>query len=134
MNKLSLTAFCVAAVMASQAQTGNVIPVATYQRAESMLGYGTEPFVDHAGVQPSWMAGDRFWYRTLTPQGSVFMLVDPVKGSRVPAFDQAKLAAALSTATGKQYEAEKLPFQSFRFSPDNKSIHFMAEGQAWQCD
>src|SRR5688572_18210923 len=87
-----------------------------YARAEKMMGYNTGQLVDRGGVRPNWLPDERFWYRVLTPQGSEFILVDPARGTRVPAFDPAKLAGALSTAAGAKYEAIRLPFSTFTFS------------------
>src|SRR3954453_13696097 len=74
---------------------------ADYQRAEKLMTYNTAPLVYRSGVRPTWIAGERFWYRVTTPEGAEFVLVDPAKGTRAPAFDHAKLAAALGTAAGR---------------------------------
>lgn len=134
MNKFLLLAASFAFVTAVNAQQSPQLTTADYERAESFLTYNTEPLIDHNGVRPEWLAGDKFWYRTLTANGSEFVLVDPVKGSRAAAFDQQKLAASLSTATGKQYAASMLPFQYFSFSTDEKSIIFQTDGKQWRCD
>ncbi|WP_258137061.1 S9 family peptidase [Mucilaginibacter phenanthrenivorans] len=134
MNKFLLTAIPCALVLCAHAQQGPPLTTKDYERAESRLSYGVEPLIDNNGVRPEWLAGDKFWYRTLTATGSEFILVDPTKGTRSPAFDQQKLAAALSTATGKQYTANMLPFQSITFSADGKSIVFEADGKQWSAD
>ena len=105
-----------------------------YARAEKMMAYNTAPLVDYASVRPNWINNNQFWYRVLTPQGSRFMLVDANKKTRAAAFDHEKLAASLSSATGKTYQANRLPFQSFSFSEDQKSIIFKADGKQWKCD
>ncbi|MGZ3950132.1 MAG: DPP IV N-terminal domain-containing protein, partial [Flavisolibacter sp.] len=102
-----------------------------YQRAESFLGYSTQKYIDHGFSFPNWVSGDRFWYRTLTPQGSEFILIDPVKKTRSSAFDAQRLARAISSATGKQVSAASLPFNSFTYSNDNTAITFKANGQQW---
>ena len=134
MNKLLLTTLSLSMAMAVHAQQGKPLTDKDYEHAESMLGYNTEQLVDHGSVRPNWLPGDRFWYRTLTPQGSEFILVDPAKKSRSAAFDQQKLAAGLSAAAGKKYEAEMLPFQYFRFAADDKAVIFQADGKQWKCD
>ncbi|WP_216690954.1 S9 family peptidase [Hymenobacter siberiensis] len=98
------------------------------------MGYNTLPLVDRSMSPPTWLAGDRFWYRVLTPQGSEFVLVDPVRKTKTAVFDPAKLAAALGTASGKRYEATRLPFRTFTFSPDEKQVRFAAEDKNWQYD
>ena len=134
MNKFLLTVIPCALVLSVHAQQGPPLTAKDYERAESRLSYGTEPFIDNNNVRPEWLTGDRFWYRNLTAQGSEFILVDPAKHSRVAAFDQQKLAAGLSAATGKQYTAALLPFTSFTFSADGKSIIFEVDGKQWSAD
>ena len=73
---------------------------ADYARAENFMGYNTAPLVYRAGVRPNWMENDRFWYRVTTAEGAEFIVVDPAAGTRRPAFDHARVAAALSSAVG----------------------------------
>jgi len=103
-----------------------------YARAERFMIYNTQPFIDRSMEQPNWLANDRFWYRVLTAQGSEFILVDPARKTRTAAFDQTKLATALSAASGRQYIAARLPFRRFSFSPDERTMSFSAGGKAWQ--
>ena len=116
------------------AQQTKVLTAKDYDRAESMLFFNTEALVDQGEVHPNWLSGDRLWYRILTSQGSEFILVDPAKGTRTPAFDHKKLSMAISSATGKNFDASHLPFTSFNFSDDNQFISFEAEGKQWKCD
>ncbi|HTD98941.1 MAG TPA: DPP IV N-terminal domain-containing protein [Mucilaginibacter sp.] len=134
MKKLLFTALSFAMALAAQAQQGNALTTKDYEHAESMLTYNTETLVNHGSVRPNWLPGDKFWYRALTAKGSEFILVDPAKKSRTAAFDQQKLAASLSTAIGKTYKADMLPFQSISFSADNKAVIFHADGKQWKCD
>jgi dipeptidyl aminopeptidase/acylaminoacyl peptidase len=105
-----------------------------YAHAETLLGYGTAPLIDHDPGRPNWISGDRFWYRVLTAQGSEFILVNPAKGTRLAAFDQAKLAAGLSAATGQTVDGNHLPFGTFSYSDDGKSVSFRSAGKSWICD
>ncbi|MBS1666535.1 MAG: DPP IV N-terminal domain-containing protein [Bacteroidetes bacterium] len=104
-----------------------------YEHAEQFLIYNTAPLVDHGPVRPNWIEGDRFWYRDLNANGSEFKLVNSVNGKRGPAFDANKLAASLSTTIGKNYSANRLPFQYFNYATDGKSILFNIDGKAWKC-
>ncbi len=134
MNKLLLTAISLGLAVPAVAQQGSALSVKDYEHAERFMNYNTEQFVDHNSVIPNWISGDLFWYRSLTSQGSEFILVNPAKGTRSAAFDQSKLAAALSAVAGKQYQASLLPFQSFSFSADNRYIIFQADGRQWKYD
>ncbi len=120
------------AAQQSSAAAG-AVTVADYQRAEKFLVYNVRPLVFHE-VRATWLSGDRFWYRDTGPDGTQFVMYDAAHGTRQPAFDHAKIAAALSTAGGKTYDAGHLPFMSFEFSPDEKAISFSLRGQAWKCD
>ncbi|WP_241502127.1 S9 family peptidase [Hymenobacter glacialis] len=117
--------------------TAQQLPALTaqdYARAERFMGYNTQALVDRSMGRPNWLANDRFWYRVMTAQGSEFMLVDPARKTRTPAFDHAKLAAGLSAASGQPYEAARLPFRSFTFSPDEEVISFTTGGKSWNYD
>lgn len=121
--------------LSAGAQQASTVTVADYARAESRLAFNTEQLVDNNfNGRINWLSGDRFWYRVLNAQGSAFILVDPVKGTRVPVFDQEKLAKGLSAASGKTYTAGMLPFQTFAFTPDEKSISFRTVDKQWLCD
>ncbi len=118
-------------------QSGNPVSVMTpadYARAERFMGYNTTALVDRSGVRPNWLPDERFWYRSQSAQGNEFILVNPANGTRQMAFDQQKTASALSVAAGKKFEAARLPFTTFSFSPDGKTISFSAENRNWKCD
>ena len=98
------------------------------------MGYNTNPLVFRATVRPNWLSGDRFWYRNTIPGGAEFILVDPLRASREPLFDHARLATTLSTAAGGKYTAAALPFTELTLSADNLSIEFVAAKRRWRCD
>src|SRR5258708_4799244 len=101
--KLILTFTYCTLVSFASAQQSMVLTAKDYEHAESFMAYNTQQFIDHANVSANWLPGDKFWYRILIPQGSEFILVDATKGTKTAAFDQQKLAAALSSASGKNY-------------------------------
>ena len=122
---------CVATAVAAQTRA---LTADDYARAEKFLGYNTNRLVLHVAAQPTWVGDDRFWYRTTTENGTEFFLVDAATGAKTPAFDQARMAAALSSAARASYEAYRLPFNQFEFSADRKSIAFNVGGSQWMCD
>ncbi|MDR6194565.1 DPP IV N-terminal domain-containing protein [Siphonobacter sp. SORGH_AS_0500] len=115
------------------AQQRPVMTTQDYARAERFLT-ATQQYVDHVPGRPTWLSGDRFWYRNLIAEGSEFILVNAAKGTRTPAFDQQKLAESLSGVTNTKYTAWMLPFQEFTYAPDEKFITFSAHGKSWKCD
>lgn len=121
-------------ILSANAQHIDSLSTKDYAHAESFLFYNTQQYIDHSLVDPHWLSEDRFWFRDLNAHGSEFILVNPANGKLTSAFDQQKLSNSISAATGKTYEADKLPFQDFSFSDDEKSIFFRANGNQWKCD
>lgn len=107
---------------------------ADYARAERLLGYNTSKLVFGTSVRPTWLPGDRFWYRNAIPEGFEFVLVDPARKTRERAFDQVKLAAALSSAADTTYDPYHLPFGTFQFTPEERGITFDVGRKHWTCD
>ena len=106
-----------------------------YKRAEQFLPGNLRHHLYVADVVPHWIGKtSRFWYRKSGLSGVEFLLVDPTQTATSPAFDHARIAAALSKESKQAYTATELPFDSFEFSDDMKSIHFKVESGAWSCD
>lgn len=121
---------------APQQAASRTLTAADYERAEQFMGYNTEPLVFRAVVRPRWLENDpneRFWYRVQVPGGAEFILVDPVRGTKEPAFDHAGIARALSEASGESYTALTLPFQTFDYTTDGSAVEFEAAKQRWRC-
>src|SRR5579885_294703 len=95
-----LASLLLVAAPACLAQAPRIFTAADYARAEKFMPYNTAPLVLHAAGRPTWVADDRFWYRTTTENGYEFVMYDAARGTRQPVFDQARIAAAISAATG----------------------------------
>lgn len=106
-----------------------------YARAEQYLSWNIDKLVFKIQVIPQFIGrSDRFWYRNDTRDGKEFVLIDPALNTRRPAFDQVRLAAALSSASGKACEPNALPFDTFEFVLDGKAIRFDIDKTRWTCD
>jgi dipeptidyl-peptidase-4 len=131
--RIACCVFVACLVFSSAVGQQKALTAADYARAEKFMGYNTNPLVDHS-VQPAWLPDGRFWYRDSSAAGSEFVVFDPVKQTRQPAFDQEKVAAALSKASGKTYDKAHLPFMRFDYSADGKTILFAIGPKQWKCD
>ncbi|MEJ2218289.1 MAG: DPP IV N-terminal domain-containing protein [Gemmatimonadota bacterium] len=138
---LSVAAFvALAAVLAPPAAAQQTpyaprtVTAAQYAHAEQFLAPNTAPLVFGASARPVFVDANRFWYRSDTPMGSQFVLVDPARKSRKPAFDHAKVAAALSAVTDTTYDAYHLPFRTFEYTADFKAITFSLGRRQFTCD
>ena len=105
-----------------------------YARAERFLGQTMNPLVSGAAGRPTWLKDGRFWYRATTTAGSAFYVVNPARRTRTPAFDQARLAAGLGAASNSTVEGDRLPFQSFDFAGDGKSLTVAMRNATYSCD
>jgi dipeptidyl aminopeptidase/acylaminoacyl peptidase/uncharacterized protein (DUF885 family) len=103
------------------------------QRGQAGRGSGLV-FKDR--ITPHWFADNtQFWYRNDLPgRNKEFIRVDAAKGRKQPAFDHARLAAALAKAdNGQSYDANRLPFDTIAFVSDNNAIAFKVGEKAWRC-
>src|SRR5580704_5672820 len=115
---------------------GRQVTTEDYARAEKFMAYNLNPLVYHGVARPTWMDDGRFWYRDNGPDGVTFVVVDPAKGTKGPAFDQAKLAAALTAATaGKmKADAQHLVISEISFSNGDKTVVVGNGARKFRCD
>ena len=120
----------------AQAQPGRVYTDADYAQAEKFMPYSTNPLVLHVVRSPTWMPDGRMWYRDTGTQGNTITLVDPVAGTKRPAFDQAKLAAALQpfSASSTPIDPYHLPVYELLFTDSDKAVTLTAFGKRLTCD
>src|SRR5437667_2850356 len=105
-----------------------------YQRAQQFLPGNLRHRVYVADVIPHWIAEkNRFWYRKAGTKGTEFILVDAEQNASGPAFDQARLAASLSKAAKREYQPTELPFDTFDYAKDGRSISLQVDGMPWTC-
>lgn len=129
---LLIAALLAAAPAAAQAP--RALTAGDYARAERFMGYNTTPLVFGASVRPTWLPGDRFWYRNAIPEGFEFVVVDPARRTRERAFDHARLAATLSQMLDTTVDAYHLPFTQLEFAADGRSITFTVRGRIFTCE
>jgi dipeptidyl aminopeptidase/acylaminoacyl peptidase len=124
---LAIVAISIAAPLYAQGMQ------ADYERALG-LRKKYEALVGNAAEAPHWIGSThRLWYRRAIKDGHDFQLVDADAKTKAPAFDHARLAAALSSVVGKPYTALDLPFNAFEYVDNERSIQFVAAGNSWRC-
>ena len=96
-----------------------------YDLAAQWTSQKVSKLVFDTSVAARWLeTSDRFWYTYRTREGRKFVIVDPVKRTKAPLFDHAKLAATLTTITGIPYDAQHLPFSNGRFVRKDTAFEF----------
>jgi len=112
------------------------MPVSVYQRAEQMLPPRAAELVLRDKIVPRWIgASDRFWYRVTTGRGVEFVMVDPARRLRQPAFDHSRMAAALAAAANSAVSGDSLPVSNLEWDAAAKPIaaELSLQGTAWRC-
>src|SRR3989441_11384860 len=99
-----------------------------YALEERFLPDQVSKLVFDLAVTPHWFSeSDRFWYSYQTTEGTRYYIVDPVKKSKTSLWDNAKVAAALSTLTNFPYDAQHLPIKRLKLVEKDARIRFEVE-------
>jgi len=127
--------------MVSASSASAQITPADYERAQGLRGQ-YEALAIGVPDTPTWIGTThRFYYRRSVADGYEFVTVDADTRQKQPSFDHARLAAALSNATGpstppgasRPYTATRLPFQTFTFNEALSAIEMTIDGARWTC-
>lgn len=125
----------VALAVAGALSAGQRLAPEDYGRAEQFLPGNLGKLAFKIQVVPHFIGlTDRFWYKNDSRSGKDFVLVDPARNIQQPAFDHARLASALSAATGVTCSAGNLPFNSIDFVMNGRAILFDIDKTRWTCD
>jgi dipeptidyl aminopeptidase/acylaminoacyl peptidase len=125
------------------AQTGRTYTAADYARAERLMDYNVDALVYHTVHDPEWIDDHRFWYRDLGPDGITYTLVDATKRAKAPAFDHAKVAAALGDAQragrlmlplGTVFDVAHLPIDDLAFEDGDRAVLLTIAGKRVRCE
>src|SRR5687768_10061992 len=114
------------ALASSTSATRAVTP--NYELASRWASAKVGKMVFSTSVTPQWLEhSDRFWYEFETPAGKRWWMVDPVKRARLPLWDNAKMAAQLTTILRTPYDAQHLPISALKFFDKDTVIRFAVD-------
>jgi len=114
----------------AQSPNGNGIATASvvkpnYELASRWTQQKIGKLVFDTSVTPHWMeTGDRFWYAYETNKGKSYFIVDPVRKSKTPLFDNAKMAATLSLLTRTPFDAQHIPIKDLKMVKKDTVLQF----------
>ena len=101
---------------------------ANYELAARFLPDQIGKLVFDVAVTPHWFSeSDRFWYSYQTPEGTSYYVVDPAKKVKTKLWENAKIAATLSTLTNFPYDAQHLPIRKLRLVEKDSKMRFQVE-------
>ncbi|HUH62893.1 MAG TPA: DPP IV N-terminal domain-containing protein, partial [Terracidiphilus sp.] len=129
-----LLAITAALGAASAAQTSRQFTAQDYAAAEKFMPYNINPLAYKGQVEAHWADDARFWYRAVDDNSVSYILVDPAKGTRGPAFDQDKLAALLKTASNgdSKTDGHHLVIDDIAISGEHE-FTLTVEGAVYRC-
>jgi dipeptidyl aminopeptidase/acylaminoacyl peptidase len=123
----------------TDAQQAPQVTAADYARAERFLRANVLPLVSGIGARPSWLEGDRFWYRSSAAAGSELIVVDPTRGLRsVCSPETGRCDAAIDDREASRVRAEFRRTsgggRAEAISPDGKRAAFIRAWNLWVRD
>src|SRR5262245_18644579 len=99
-----------------------------YELASQWTTAKINKVVFDTGVTPHWLeTSDRFWYSYETRDGKKYFLVDPLKKAKAPLFDNAKMAAMLTSATLVPMDAQHLPIKTIKVIKSDAALQLEVE-------
>lgn len=118
----------------SSAVAQAAVTAADYDRAARMLAFNVAPLVTGGSVRATWLPDDRFYYRNSTEGGTEWLLVDPLKKTRVALFNAPNVAAALSHAGAGTIDPRNIPAQRAELSSDGRTVALYIGDRKWICE
>ncbi|NQW04237.1 MAG: DPP IV N-terminal domain-containing protein [Acidobacteria bacterium] len=129
-----LLAVAIPVATQSQQPAGRVFTTADYDQATGQLGASLTGLVVGGTANATWLPDERFWYLSDRLDGAQILLVDPATGTRVPAFDHARVATALSAVAGQSFTAETIATTALELSRAADAVIVTVGTTRWSCD
>ncbi|MBK5720120.1 DPP IV N-terminal domain-containing protein [Dysgonomonas sp. Marseille-P4677] len=104
-----------------------------YRRADSFRGKYATKFYNGLSDIKAINDTHSFWYLTQTPNGNEYFIIDADTKTVYQAFNQQKLALALTNVTNKEINPYKLPLRSLQFCKNMHSIYFYVDETKYNC-
>ncbi|WP_460891079.1 S9 family peptidase [Rufibacter soli] len=124
MRVLSFLAVFFMASLGLHAQSGQPAK-ANYQLAARFSPKKLEKLIFTTSLDPHWLKQtDRFWYMYETSNGKNWYVVDPATKSKQAIFNTDKLAADITLVVRDPFDAQHLPLENLKFTPDEKNVQF----------
>ena len=107
-----------------------------YANAEKFMPYNVNPLAFKGQVKAQVLDDARFWYKAVDESGITYTMIDPAKGTKGPAFDHDKLAAALNAIprSHTHVDARHLYLSDLSFLENDRVLIFSGYGNTYRCD
>ncbi|MGH7462125.1 MAG: hypothetical protein ACREMA_14030, partial [Longimicrobiales bacterium] len=135
MLRVIVASALVVGTITSAAAQQTPVTRANWAQADRYTNEALQPMVYTTSLNTRFIGkSDSLWYQWRDSKGTRFMLVVPGSRTKVPLFDHARLAAAL-TAGGRPYDAHNLPFGNLAFlEKDHRKFKFLIDSTRFEWD
>ncbi|HEY4355355.1 MAG TPA: DPP IV N-terminal domain-containing protein [Acidobacteriaceae bacterium] len=133
LSRLLFSAAAAAVFTAGSLPAQQVYTAHDYAQAERWMSYNVTPLVDHTVAGVTYLPDGRVFYRDGSASGTAYMIADPAKGTQASAFDNTKLAEALSKASKRKVEANRLGIMTYA-AEGNGGFAVTTRGGKYHCD
>ena len=119
--------FLMLVLACSNISFGQQLPAskANYELAARFSPKKLEKMLFSTAVDPHWIKGGvKFWYIYETTAGKKWYVVDPVKMTKQPMFDNDKLAASITKIVKDPFDGKHLSIDNLKFVKDENWIQF----------
>lgn len=107
------------------------VTVKDYQRAQQFLMGNTMKYVDNLFLRPEWINDNMFWFAEGMGKDSKYFIVDAKSRKKKSAFDEGKLAAAVSGVLNKTITVDDLNLAQMKFSDNGNTMQFEFGNKGW---
>src|ERR1700751_455067 len=102
-----------------------------YAQAERWMGYNVNPLVDHTVSDVKYLSDGRVFFRDPAAGSVAFRIADAHTGKVELAFNAAKLAEALSKASGREIDSAHLRIEDY--TPEADGFAVTMRSQTFHC-
>jgi dipeptidyl aminopeptidase/acylaminoacyl peptidase len=125
MRKVYSTFFLIVSLTFGLFSQNQPIDKANYDLAAKFSTNRMRKMVFSTSVDPHWLKNSiRFWYSYETSDGRTYYIVDPIKKTKSPLFDNVKMAADISRLTLDPFDAQNIPIKNLKFLDNEDVIRF----------
>lgn len=104
----------------SNAQCSDSLTAADYSKAEQLMFYNTNQYIDHARVDPHWVGDAQFWYADTKGDSTSYVLVNSATGKKSIVSKE-----SLPKEPNHPWNMEEV------ISPDGKKAAFIKDYNLW---
>ena len=111
------------------------LTAADYDRAARFLPWDKARLILDDDIGATWIGETGLlWYKMTDEGGWRYVIADPARNARRPAFDHVRIAAALAAASGQPVDAAHIPVSNLQWpSGADGPVRLAVGAKLWEC-